>query len=133
MILVDSSVWIDFFRNRPTPQADWLDRNLGEQTLLVGDLILAEVLRGFRDDTGFSEVKRLLGRLEQVSLCGADLSVSAARNFRRLRRLGITVRGTVDAIIATRCIADGYRLLHSERDFDPFVTHLGLAVVDCEV
>lgn len=133
MILVDSSVWIDFFRNRPTPQADWLDRNLGEQTLLVGDLILAEVLLGFRDDTGFNEAKRLLGRLEQVPLCRADLAVSAARNFRRLRRLGITVRGTVDAIIATRCIADGYRLLHSERDFDPFVTHLGLAVVDCEV
>lgn len=133
MIFVDSSVWIDFFRNRPTPQADWLDRNLGEQTLLVGDLILAEVLRGFRDDTGFNEAKRLLGRLEQVPLCGADLAVSAARNFRRLRRLGITVRGTVDAIIATRCIADGYRLLHSERDFDPFVTHLGLAVVNCEV
>ena len=131
MILVDSSVWIDFFRNQATPQADWLDRNLGEQNLLVGDLILAEVLRGFRDDKGFNEAKRLLGRLEQVSLCGEGLAVSAARNFRRLRRLGITVRGTVDAIIATRCIADGYRLLYSDRDFDPFVTHLGLAVVDC--
>ncbi|MCX7231418.1 MAG: hypothetical protein NTW15_20860 [Burkholderiales bacterium] len=70
-----SSVWIDFFRNQPTPQADWLDRNLGEQNLLVGDLILAEVLRGFRDDTGFNEAKRLLGRLEQVSLGGEGLAV----------------------------------------------------------
>ena len=131
MILVDSSVWIDFFRNQPTLQAEWLDRNLGVEGLIVGDLILAEVLRGFKDDRGFNEARRMLGRLEQVSLCGEDLAVDAARNFRKLRSRGVTVRGTIDVIIATRCVADGYRLLHSDRDFDAFEKHLGLRVVDC--
>lgn len=131
MILVDSSVWIDFFRNQPTAQAEWLDKNLGTEGLLVGDLILAEVLRGFKDDRGFNEARRLLGKLEQVSLCGEDLAVEAARNFRRLRGKGVTVRGTVDVIIATRCLVDGLRLLHSDRDFDGFAQHLGLQVVAC--
>ncbi len=131
MILVDSSVWVDFFRNVATREAQWLDRNLGLEGLVIGDLILAEVLRGFRDDRGFDEARRLLGRLEQVTLCGADVAVEAARNFRRLRARGVTVRGTVDVIIATRCLVNGYRLLHSDRDFDPFEAHLGLRVVDC--
>lgn len=131
MILVDSSVWIDFFRNTPTPQAEWLDAHLGDEGLVVGDLILAEVLRGFKDDRGFNEARRLLGRLEQAALCGEDLAVEAARNFRRLRSRGVTVRGTIDVVIATRCIAAGFRLLHSDRDFDPFVEHLGLRTVDC--
>jgi predicted nucleic acid-binding protein len=132
VILVDSSVWIDFFRNRPTPQAEWLDKNLGIEGLVVGDLILAEVLQGFKDDKGFNEARRLLGRLEDVILGGTDLAVEAARNYRRLRVLGVTVRGTVDVLIATRCLADGLRLLHSDRDFDPFERHLGLRVVACE-
>ena len=132
MILVDSSVWIDFFRGHRNPQADWLDRNLGVEALVVGDLILAEVLRGFRDDRGFNEARRLLGRLQQVNLGGTELAVEAARNHRRLRRLGATVRGTIDLVIATRCLVDGYRLLHSDRDFDPFEQHLGLRVVNCE-
>ncbi len=131
MILVDSSVWIDFFRNRPTPQAEWLDRHLGVEGLVVGDLILAEVLRGFKDERGFNATRRMLGRLEQVSLCGEDLAVEAARNFRKLRAQGVTVRGTVDVIIATRCLVGGLRLLHSDRDFDGFAAHLGLRVVDC--
>jgi predicted nucleic acid-binding protein len=132
VILVDSSVWIDFFRNQPTAQAEWLDRNLGVEGLLVGDLILAEVLRGFKDDRGFIEARRLLGRLQQVSLGGEDLAVEAARNFRKLRNLGFTIRGTIDVIIATRCLADGFRLLHCDRDFDAFEAQLGLHVVDCE-
>jgi predicted nucleic acid-binding protein len=124
-------VWIDFFRNQPTAQAEWLDKNLGVEGLLVGDLILAEVLRGFKDDRGFNEARRLLARLEQVSLCGEGLAVEAARNFRKLRAKGVTVRGTVDVIIATRCLVDGLRLLHSDRDFDGFAQHLGLQVVAC--
>ena len=132
MILVDSSVWIDFFRNQSTAQADWLDRNLGVEGILVGDLILAEVLRGFKDERGFNEARRMLGQLKQMSLCGEDLAVDAARNFRKLRAKGVTVRGTIDVIIATRCIVDGVRLLHSDRDFDAFEAHLGLRVVDCE-
>ena len=132
MILVDSSVWIDFFRNRPTPQAEWLDRNLGEEGLMVGDLILAEVLQGFRDDKGFNEAKRLLGRLEEITIAGMELAVNAARNYRKLRSMGVTVRGTVDVLIATRCIANGLRLLHSDHDFDAFERHLGLRVVACD-
>lgn len=132
MILVDSSVWIDFFRNRPTPQAQWLDAHLAVEELVVGDLILAEVLRGFMDDRGFNETRRLLGKLRQVPLCGENIAVEAARNFRKLRARGVTIRGTVDVIIATRCLADGMRLLHSDRDFDGFEKHLGLRVVRCD-
>ncbi|MBE7417693.1 MAG: PIN domain nuclease [Ideonella sp.] len=131
MILVDSSVWIDFFRNKPTPQAEWLDANLGREGLVVGDLILAEVLQGFKEDKGFDEARHLLSQLVQVNVGGIDLAIEAARNHRRLRRRGVTVRGTVDVLIATRCLADGLRLLHSDRDFDPFEKHLGLRVVDC--
>lgn len=132
MILVDSSVWIDFLRNRPTQQAEWLDRNLDREGLVVGDLILAEVLQGFKDDKGFNAARRMLGRLDQVVIGGADLAVEAARNYRRLRARGVTVRGTVDVLIATRCLADGLALLHSDhRNFDAFERHLGLRVVDC--
>ncbi|HCZ49083.1 MAG TPA: VapC toxin family PIN domain ribonuclease, partial [Gammaproteobacteria bacterium] len=132
MILVDTSVWVDFLRERPTPEAEWLDRNLGVEGLVVGDLILAEVLQGFKEDRGFNEAKRLLARLDQVDICGAALAVEAAQNYRRLRRAGITVRGTVDVLIATRCLVDGLRLLHSDRDFDGFERHLGLQVVRSE-
>lgn len=133
MILVDSSVWIDFFRNRPTTQAEWLDRSLGVEGFVVGDLILAEVLQGFKDDKGFNEAKRLLGHLEQVVIGGTELAIEAARNYRKLRSKGITVRGTVDILIATRCVTDGLRLLHSDRDFHAFETHLGLRTVVCDV
>ena len=132
MILVDSSVWIDFFRNRPTAQAEWLDRNLGVEGFVVGDLILAEVLQGFKDAKGFNEARRLLAHLQQVAIGGTELAVEAARNYRKLRGKGVTVRGTVDVLIATRCIADGLRLLHSDRDFQAFETHLGLRTVACE-
>jgi predicted nucleic acid-binding protein len=131
VILIDTSVWIDFFRNRPTPQAEWLDRNLGLEALVVGDLILAEILHGFKEDKGFNEARRLLGRLEQVNIGGMDLAVEAAQNYRRLRRAGVTVRGTMDVLIATRCLTDSMRLLHSDQDFDAFERHLGLHVVAC--
>lgn len=133
MILVDTSVWVDFFRNRSTAQSDWLDRNIGTEGLVVGDLVLAEVLRGFKDDRGFEEARRLLGRLEQVTLGGEEFAIEAARNDRRLRKVGVTARGTVDVLIATGCLVKGYRLLHSDRDFDGFVDHLGLRVVNCDV
>lgn len=131
MILVDTSVWIDFFRGNPTAQAEWLDRNLDVEGLVVGDLILAEVLQGFRDDRGFNAAKRLLGQLEQIEVAGFDVAIEAARNYRRLRRAGVTVRGTVDVLIATRCLANGLRLLHNDRDFDAFEKHLALRVVAC--
>lgn len=131
MIFVDTSVWVDFFRGTASPPAEWLDRHLGSEGLVVGDLVLAEVLQGFKDDRGFNEAKRLLGQLEQVNVAGIDVAVEAARNYRRLRARGVTVRGTGDVLIATRCMADGLRLLHADRDFEGFAEHLGLQVVDC--
>lgn len=129
MILVDSSVWIDYFRGRLTPQTELLEDLLGSRELGIGDLNLIEVLQGCRIGREFNEVRRLLGRLELIVLGGADVAVPAAKNFLRLRRLGITVRGTLDVVLATRCIVSGHRLLHSDRDFDAFEKHLGLACV----
>lgn len=129
MILVDSSVWIDYFRGTPTPQADMLDKLLGVETLSTGDLILAEVLQGFEDERHFDLAKRMMMSLEIINLGGLDIAIQAARNFRALRRLGVTIRKTIDTVIATRCIESGYHLLHNDRDFDPFVKHLGLRVL----
>lgn len=129
MILVDSSVWIDYFRGRATAQTDLLESLLDSQELAIGDLNFIEVLQGCRVEREFNEVRRLLGRLEIVVLGGEDVIVPAARNYLKLRQLGATVRGTVDVVLATRCIVSGHRLLHSDRDFDPFETHLGLKCV----
>lgn len=129
MILVDSSVWIDYINGVEKPHTDSLHRLLGEEQLLMGDLILAEVLQGFQDQRTFNVVRSLLTSLEIVSVCDPEVAIQAANNLRTLRRLGVTVRKTIDTIIATRCIADGYELLHNDRDFDPFVKHLGLKVV----
>ena len=126
MTLVDSSVWIDYFRGASTPEADKLDSLLKSEPLATGDLILTEVLQGFKSNRDFNQAVKLLTSLIVVNLAGKDLAIQAARNFRHLRARGITVRKTVDTVIATRCIADSYALLYSDRDFDPFVTHLGL-------
>ena len=129
MILVDSSVWIDYFRDKSTAQTEFLERLLDSQELGIGDLNFTEVLQGCKLDKEFNEVRRLLGRLELVVLGGEDVVVEAAKNYRRLRQLGVTVRGTVDVVLATRCIVSGHRLLHSDRDFDPFERYLGLRCV----
>lgn len=126
MILVDSSVWIDYFRGVSSPQSDMLDRLLGRELIVTGDLILTEVLQGLREDLDFNQARRLLTSLDVIDLGGLDIAIQAARNFRMLRALGITPRKTIDTIIATRCIESGYTLMHSDRDFDPFVEHLGL-------
>ena len=126
MILVDSSVWIDYFRGTPTPQAEMLDSLLGSEPVMTGDLVLAEVLQGFGSEHDFNQAKKLLTSLVVVDLVGQDIAIQAARNFRALRALGITVRKTIDTVIATRCIASGLTLLYSDRGFDPFVQHLGL-------
>ena len=132
MILVDSSVWIDYLRGADTPQTRKLDALLGTVPLAVGDLILTEVLQGCSSERQFNEVDRLLSSLTRVTLGGPDVAVEAARNFRRLRAKGVTVRKTIDTVIATRCLLDGYELLHDDRDFDAFETHLGLRVVSSE-
>ena len=126
MILVDSSVWIDFFRGTVTPQVEVLDRLLGEELVAIGDLMMTEVLQGFASERDFNKARRLLGALDLVEIGGRDVMIEAARYFRDLRARGITIRKTIDTLIATRCIVSGYRLLYSDRDFDPFVTHLGL-------
>ena len=129
MILVDSSVWIDYFRGIATPQSDRLDSPLGAEPLAIGDLILAEVLQGFASERAFNQVRKSLDAFAHVDLRGKDIAIQAARNFRTLRGLGVTVRKTIDTIIATRCIESGYTLLHSDRDFDAVEKHLGLLVV----
>ena len=129
MILVDSSVWIDYFNGVATPQADKLDGLLGRDPLAIGDLILTEVLQGFTDDRDFVKARRLLTSLTIVQIGGPEIAIVAAQNFRYLRKHGVTVRKTIDTMIATRCIGSGYDLLHSDRDFEPFVQHLGLRVV----
>ncbi|AOW50931.1 PilT protein domain-containing protein [Acetobacter estunensis NRIC 0472] len=126
MILVDSSVWIDFFRGTVTPQVEVLDRLLGEEPVAIGDLMMTEVLQGFANERDFNKARRMLGALDLVEIGGRDVMIEAARYFRDLRARGITIRKTIDTLIATRCIVSGYRLLYSDRDFDPFVTHLGL-------
>ena len=126
MILVDSSVWIDYFRDVDTPQVERLDAALGSEPVAIGDLMLTEVLQGFFAERDFAVALELLGALDRVEIAGHEIAVEAARHFRALRAKGITVRKTIDTLIATRCIHDGLPLLYSDRDFDPFVTHLGL-------
>ena len=133
MILVDSSVWIDYFRNADTPQVELLDGIFGRTPLAVGDLIAAEVLQGVQDAREFNLVRKTLDAFTQIDLGGHDIAVKAARNFRILRAKGITVRKTIDSIIATRCIEDGLTLLHNDRDFIPFHMHFGLRVAYSEI
>ena len=129
MILVDSSVWVDYFRGATSPEVDTLDALLGTEPLVTGDLILAEVLQGFTSDADFARARKLLMSLTTVHLGGVAIAVKAAQNFRRLRALGVSVRKTIDTVIATYCIENRLALLHSDRDFGPFVTHLGLQSV----
>jgi predicted nucleic acid-binding protein len=129
LILVDSSVWIDYFNGSPTPQSEKLDRLLGREPLAIGDWILVEVLQGFDRDSEFLKVRRLLTSFPIIPIGGPEIAIQAARNFRYLRKRGVTIRKTIDTMIATRCIESGYDLLHSDRDFDPFVKHLGLRVL----
>ncbi len=129
MILVDLSVWIDYFNGVNTPETDYLDRALGNQPLLVGDIILAEVLQGFRADKDFEAARQAFSAFQQVEMLNPHLAVQSAIHFRALRKKGITVRKTIDCLIATYCIETGALLLHSDRDFEPFEAHLGLDVV----
>jgi hypothetical protein len=132
MIVVDTSVWIDYFNGSRTPQSDALDLALGRELLVIGDLIMTEVLQGFRSESDFRKARRLLGALEFREMVGREVAIASARNYRALRTRGVTIRKTIDVIIATFCILNGHRLLHSDRDFDPMERHLGLRVVSTE-
>ncbi len=126
MILVDSSVWIDFFNGRTSRETDLLDDFLSSDLLLTGDIILAEVLQGFRTESDFRRARRALDRLEFRPMLGRAIALKSAVNDRLLRAKGITVRKTIDMLIATFCIEHGHELLHADRDFDPIQQHLGL-------
>jgi predicted nucleic acid-binding protein len=126
VILVDSSVWIDYFRGTLTVQTERLDALLGSEPLAVGDLVLTEVLQGFNSERDFNQARRLLTALDVVEIGGREIAIQAARHFRTLRLLGVTVRKTIDTLIATFCIEKDYALLYSDRDFEPFVERLGM-------
>ena len=129
MLLIDSTVWIDYFNGLETAQTDYLNSILETTPIMVGDLILAEVLQGFRSDADFEKARRALGKFLQASLVGPELAVQSARNYRTLRQKGITVRKTIDCLIATYCLENDLELLHNDSDFDGYEQYLGLKVL----
>jgi predicted nucleic acid-binding protein len=129
MVIVDTTIWIDYLGGRETPQTLWLDRSLTTTRLGLTDLILCEVLQGVRGERHCEEVRRNLLRCEVFSTGGIELAEAAARNYRALRSKGITVRKTIDCLIATFCLLQGHALLHRDADYDAFERHLGLAVI----
>ena len=129
MLVVDTSVWVDYFNGVENPQTDFLHAVLDKTPILIGDLVLAEVLQGFRHDPDFEKVRRALGKYTQVGMVSPAWAVQSARNFRFLRQKGITVQKTMDSLIATYCIENDHELLHNDSDFDGYEEHLGLRVV----
>ena len=129
LILVDSSVWIDYFNGNSTEATEYLEVSLGKEDLIIGDLILTEVLQGFRGDKDFDKAKELLTSFDVHSLLGEEIAVKSADNFRILRKKGLTVRKTIDVIIATYCIEHHISLLQADKDFTPFASHLGLRIL----
>ncbi len=129
MLVVDTSVWVDYFNGVENPQTDFLNAILDKTPILIGDLILAEVLQGFRHDPDFEKVRRILGKFMQESMVDPVLAVQSSRNYRFLRQKGVTVRKTIDSLIATFCIENDHELLHNDSDFDGYEKHLGLRVI----
>ena len=128
MILVDSSVWIDYFNGKRSWQTDLLDNYLSDVPIIMGDLILTEVLQGFKSDKDFKTAKSFLSLLPFRPMGGYNVAIQSAQNYRRLRKAGITVRKTIDVIIATYCIINGLTLLHDDRDFNPIASHFPLKI-----
>jgi predicted nucleic acid-binding protein len=129
MVIIDTTVWIDYLRGARNKETDYLDREVGRQRFGLTDLILCETLQGIDDEKSFTRVLSGLRRFEMFEMGGAELAVQAARNYRRLRQHGTTVRKTIDCLIATFCLLHGHSLLHRGRDFDHFEKFLGLRVV----
>ena len=129
MILVDSSVWIDYFNGKPTWQTDLLDNYLSNVPIIMGDLILTEVLQGFKNDHDFHKAKELLSNFQFMEMLGRDLAVKSAENYRYLRKKGVTVRKTIDVIIGTFCIHHKISLLHKDLDFQPIIEYLKLDAI----
>ncbi|MCI0538512.1 MAG: PIN domain nuclease [Verrucomicrobiales bacterium] len=129
MVIVDTTVWVDYLNGVTTPHTDWLDQELDRQRLGLTDLILSEVLQGVRDEREAAETRRELLKFEVFTTGGVELAVTAARNYRALRAKGRTIRRTIDCWIATFCLLNDHALLHNDRDFDPFEEFLGLRVI----
>lgn len=129
MILIDSSVLIDYFNGTTNWQVEKLNTLLGKEFLTIGDYILTEVLQGFRNDKDFQKAKHILESFPCYDLLGENIAIKSAQNFRYLRKRGITVRKTIDSIIATYCIENNLSLLHNDNDFKPFEKYLELQVV----
>jgi predicted nucleic acid-binding protein len=129
VVIVDTTVWIDYFRGQENPETEWLDRELGQQPLGLTDLILCEILQGIQPESAVEAVGSELKRCELFETGGEELAVAAAENFRKLRKRGRTVRKTIDVLIATFCLTQGHALLHRDRDFDHFEQLLQLEVV----
>jgi predicted nucleic acid-binding protein len=130
LIVVDSSVWIDFFNGKVTPQTSKLLSLLGNEPLLVGDLILCEILQGARTEAQARRLEQELRKFELLPMLNPELAIAAAKNYNLLRSEGITISKTIDLIIGTFCIAHGHTLLHDDRDFSPMETHLGLKIIE---
>lgn len=129
MVIVDSSVWIDFLNRRHTPQTHWLNASRGTGTIGLTTLVLAEVLQGIRLDSRFRQAEQFFSTMPAVDSIDYSLAVQAASNYRTLRALGVTIRSTVDCLIATFCIENGHELLHCDSDYDSFERHLNLTVL----
>jgi predicted nucleic acid-binding protein len=129
MVVIDTTVWIDYLRGANNPETHWLERELQRQRLGLTDLILCEVLQGIPDRVLFAQVRDELLKFHVFQTGGTDLAIAAAQNYRDLRQRGYTVRKTIDCLIATHCLQAGHQLLHRDHDFDPFEEVLGLQVV----
>ena len=129
MVIVDTTVWIDYWDGASTPEANWLDREMNRQRLRVTDPVVCELLQGVRDEAEAVNAERELAKFEVFNTGGVELAKAAAQNYRALRRRGYTVRKTVGCPVATFCLREGHSLLHSDRDFDPFERFLNLSVI----
>jgi len=129
MVIVDTTVWIDYLGGYDSPQAAWLDREIALQRIAITDIILCEILQGIRQDRLFTKTRDELVKLEVFSTGGSEMAIAAAQNYRTLKARGITVRKTIDCWIATFCLLNGHALLHNDRDFEPFEAILGLQVI----
>lgn len=124
--MVDSSVWISYLNAKSTQETEFLESILGKSPIVMPDLVYSEILQGYREDFVFQETKKFLNEFPFAILGSKELALSSAENYRFLRKKGVTIRKTIDCYIASYCISKDIPLLHSDRDFDPFVEHLGL-------
>jgi predicted nucleic acid-binding protein len=126
MVLADTSIWIDYFRGADSAQTDRLNELLDSERVAIGDLIIVELLQGFRTKSQIAAAREIISRLEYFDLAGKEIAFKAAENYRILRKAGITIRKTIDVIIGTFCIENQFKLLHNDRDFEPMKNYLGL-------